>query len=80
MLRRQRGQRQSADGPHALVTVRLLELLLLLELGKAEHVVDDARLGDLLDEVLGQLALAAELALGERHVLLGLAVERRVLD
>lgn len=34
----------------------------------------------LLEEVLGDLALGAKLGCGERHVLLGLAVERGVLD
>jgi hypothetical protein len=64
----------------ALGAVALLELLLVLEVGERQDAVDDAALGDALEQRRRQLALAAKAQDLGRQGLLGLRVERRVLD
>mmetsp|Transcript_71285 Transcript_71285/g.201218 ORF Transcript_71285/g.201218 Transcript_71285/m.201218 type:complete len:291 (+) Transcript_71285:821-1693(+) len=59
---------------------RLAQVDLLLRLGPREHHVDDAGLEHLVDHGLADLALGPELRLLQRQRLLGLRVERGVLD
>ena len=58
--------------PAALGSVALLQLLLVLEGGKAEDVVHDATLGHLVHEWASQLTLAAKAAGLDCQRLLGL--------
>ena len=68
------------DDPVLFFAVGLGQLLVVHELGELEHAVHQPRLGHLLDEVVGQRALGAELGLRRRERLLGLRVEARVDD
>ena len=69
-----------ADDARPLGPVRLLERAVLLERRERQHALGDARVGDLPDELLGEVALGAERARPQRQRLLGLRVEGRVLD
>lgn len=63
-----------------LSTIGLLHRLVLLELGESKDILHNARLGNLLDEVFGKLALGAEGRRFKGEGLLGLRVEGGVLD